>query len=195
MACFEHSPTCQARLHPLGLHGPPPSHREHAPCALSSRLCPSLRPGRGGIAPPSTASIADASPARLRRRTRNLALCARHSPLQSWLWPARRTCVIPAQSATRRATAPASGGSWAGRVVAFPAQLTAWAAEPAPQGHMCSLRPAWARRLLAPLRPSNGRARRPLNGPAAPPAGFGRRLRRPRVHHRTSGEGRDGRAG
>ena len=145
--------------------------------------------------PPSASSTAGGSPARTQPGARHLPTRASPSTVQSWLRPARCTGAHPAHSTARRATAVPSGGVWGGRVLARPPRLRAGATEPAPQGPMCSLRPARARRLRPPLRALNGRARRPLNGPAAPPVGFGWQPRRRGARQRTSSEGRDGLVG
>ena len=109
--------------------------------------------------------------------------------------PTRRAVVHPANSTARRTTALPSGGVSGGRWPAGPARGRAGAAEPAVQPAMCRARLVPVRRLWAPRRTLNGRARRPLNGPAVPPLGLGRRLRRARPHRPGSGEGRGGRDG
>ena len=98
LACFEHMRCCSARLRPAGPHWPHWSPPGHAPDRLSSRSGHSLRPVRGGIAPPSAAGITGAGPAQARRIARHLPMRASPSQLQSWLRPyGAQACLLPTQ--------------------------------------------------------------------------------------------------
>ena len=120
---------------------------------------------------PASSKVGSARTAR-RRASCPLNGPPRHRP--AFRWRLRR--AGPRQ--------PASGEDWGGRAGSSSVHVRR-------EG-----RPA-----ATPLRGSpaatavNGRARRPLNGPAAPAVGLGLRLRRPRPHRPGSGEGRGGRAG